>query len=748
MGANFCGTRMSSGTALLQAFRSASVLSSTETEYVSNMGVFCERPLPACFSSRSPEREGTALATPLPDGVDDLLSSGEEIENIQQFYNWIDNLQVTSGSKEENELQVYCQRLEMYNECSGSMLQNLENILGALDALTEQHKLVSTKTGELHHDCESLLLQQQNLDQFAKQLKSTLQYFNQMDDISQLLARPKVSVMDPKFTEALASLDDSISFISENPSFMESRLYLMKFRQLQTRGLTMIKTHIINSLRNTVLRNQEEELDTRAYIRFRTLASSLRPLCEEIEKRGRRREYQALLSDCHYCYFQQRYKLLSGSVQQNILNLQQLPDLTSMIRSGCAYLIRICQNEHELYRLFFSTFSTAMRNMLEGFGDMLYTALRPLFIRAQEIDLLCSAAHVLKTEILYTIQEKGESVQAFLGIINRILGDIQERLIYLSQKYILDQICTFYPTKEHLDYPARLQSSQKEASTNMYAHWYPTLEKTLTLLSRLYLSIDAKIFEGLAQETVSECCHSLRYAATRIEKEKGWVDGRLFLMQHLMILREQITPFDINFVVVQKELDLSHMRESFTSLFRGKFSWRQSSPRVVENHSDSKKALEKMLADTIEDFCARATSSILEDLSFFLTTASSFNRIHDTDGQVLREQNFATPDTIKKLVEKTFAQRGELAETTGKVRMYFASEQNYRYVIEQLQEFIFAEFKKLLRLLDTHYTEADRELIGISLPIVQRNFSSESPKPSPQAPVQVSQPEGNNPAEN
>ena len=105
-------------------------------------------------------------------------------------------------------------------------------------------------------------------------------------------------------------------------------------------------------------------------------------------------------------------------------------------------------------------------------------------------------------------------------------------------------------------------------------------------------------------------------------------------------------------------------------------------------------------------------------------------------------------DTIKKLVEKTFAQRGELAETTGKVRMYFASEQNYRYVIEQLQEFIFAEFKKLLRLLDTHYTEADRELIGISLPIVQRNFSSESPKPSPQAPVQVSQPEGNNPAEN
>jgi conserved oligomeric Golgi complex subunit 3 len=99
----------------------------------------------------------------------------------------------------------------------------------------------------------------------------------------------------------------------------------------------------------------------------------------------------------------------------------------------------------------------------------------------------------------------------------------------------------------------------------------------------------AKIFEGLAQETVSECCNSLSYAAKRIEKEKSWVDGRLFLIQHLTILGEQISPFNINFVVVQKELDYSHMKNTLSSLLRGQFSWRNSPPRVIENQTDSKK---------------------------------------------------------------------------------------------------------------------------------------------------------------
>lgn len=181
----------------------------------------------------------------------------------------------------------------------------------------------------------------------------------------------------------------------------------MKFQQLQTRGLTMVKSYIVASLRS-VGKNQSEDFETRAYIKFKALASNLRPLCEEIESRIQKREYKSLLSDCHYCYFQQRYRLLYGHVDRDITNFAKLDDLSAMIRSGCAYLIRLCQYEYDLYKLFFNTFSSAMRNLLEGLADLLYVSLRPLFIRAQEVDLLCSSAYILKSEILFTIQEKGK----------------------------------------------------------------------------------------------------------------------------------------------------------------------------------------------------------------------------------------------------------------------------------------------------------------------------------------------------
>lgn len=100
------------------------------------------------------------------------------------------------------------------------------------------------------------------------------------------------------------------------------------------------------------------------------------------------------------------------------------------------------------------------------------------------------------------------------------------------------------------------------------------------------------------------------------------MDGHLFLIQHLLILQEQITPFDINFCITNKELDFSLMKDAFSSLLRGNFSWRRNSfgsPRVVENRIDTRKDLENAIHDSIQEFCVHATSDFLGTLSSFVT---------------------------------------------------------------------------------------------------------------------------------
>ena len=45
---------------------------------------------------------------------------------------------------------------------------------------------------------------------------------------------------------------------------------------------------------------------------------------------------------------------------------------------------------------------------------------------------------------------------------------------------------------------------------------YPTLERTLMCLSKLYRNIDAEIFEKIAQESVFACNETLKTASTII----------------------------------------------------------------------------------------------------------------------------------------------------------------------------------------------------------------------------------------
>jgi hypothetical protein len=81
-----------------------------------------------------------------------------------------------------------------------------------------------------------------------------------------------------------------------------------------------------------------------------------------------------------------------------------------------------------------------------------------------------------------------------------------------------------------------------------------------------YGSIQTTVFEDLAQEAVSICKQSLVTASENISMNHSKWDGQLFLIKHLLILKEQLAPFEANLVHAGKELDFSHVNGKISAV--------------------------------------------------------------------------------------------------------------------------------------------------------------------------------------
>ena len=75
-----------------------------------------------------------------------------------------------------------------------------------------------------------------------------------------------------------------------------------------------------------------------------------------------------------------------------------------------------------------------------------------------------------------------------------------------------------------------------------------------------------EIFRELAQDAIQECTISLKKASAEISTTQSSLHGELFLIKHLLILREQITPFEITFATTSKALDFTTTADAMTHL--------------------------------------------------------------------------------------------------------------------------------------------------------------------------------------
>ncbi|CAG8782065.1 9873_t:CDS:2, partial [Racocetra fulgida] len=127
-----------------------------------------------------------------------------------------------------------------------------------------------------------------NLTSLADAISSKLSYYNELEAITKLFNSPGENICEqPEFIPVLAKLDECLDYMQN------SELYLMRFRQCMTRGITLIKMYFINTIKGLGIEiskktNQSTNSTVQTalfYVKFRAVAPKLKELVHEVEKR-------------------------------------------------------------------------------------------------------------------------------------------------------------------------------------------------------------------------------------------------------------------------------------------------------------------------------------------------------------------------------------------------------------------------------------------------------------------------------
>lgn len=542
---------------------------------------------------------------------------------------------------------------------------------------------------------------------------------------------------------------------------MDSGLYIVKFKVVQNKGLVLLRNHIINLLKQAYKdsldesskdekqRQGTESLLIPINIQLKYVAPRLKPLCSEIEVWSERSEYFNLLADVQYQFFLIRRSVMTDIVRNKLLQFSQEKDISVILRNSLHYLMSTFETEFDLFSLIFSKPADAFYSFVLDLSFPLYNYIRPIIVRCSSIAQLCEIIAILYKEITTEIVSSGreEKLSELLLFIKRIIEDTQERLIFVSDDYLHDQVVGFEPSANDLDYPNILLKPNEGEKL-----WYPTLDRTVTFLSRLYVSIQPESFNGIAQLALTYCIQSLCLASDMIHK-KSIIDGDLFLIRYLSYLQDQISAFEIDFFTQDNTLDFSYTQDLLRKLMKGDIHFKsvfslstnnalfaiiQSavSPRLKYSKTDLRKNMEALLSQTMELFIYRVTQNVVDTLIEFVSSANSFFKannverlkvsIEDTH-KSLYDQEFATPQRVVALV-KSFRINFDdyIPIMVKKLRLYLKDNKNEEVLLKSIKFNIGEAVKNLNKLVEAEYKPEDiKQMELISLEYVDEKFKGE-----------------------
>lgn len=522
-----------------------------------------------------------------------------------------------------------------------------------------------------------------------------------------------------------------------------------------------------------------DSIFTLFYGKFQTNAHRIKTLMQQIEERTNQSEiYKQYLSECHQCYFNVRESLigpvLSLAIDEMVTSYKR--NYCALIRNTSNMLIHICQDEYQLYFQFFTQHSSSLNDFLDKNCQKLYDTLRPVVIHLEHLESLSEICYILKHEMIEeNVINQTQELDPFIKSMQHLLEDTQERLFYRCNVYIQTNIIGYIPGAGDLAYPEKLEmmksiaenlnetkgtdyslsrsnsvssvvsnalsdislintndksyeNARKEVQPNrspadLHGMWFPTVRRTLMCLTKLYRSLDKPTFQGLSQEVLAACIESLDIAHNQITKRKSLLDGQLFFIKHLLIIREQIAPFHIEITLREVALDFSRTktaaydliqkRENLFSLTTNnsllKFLF-EGAPQVTEKIVDSQKAVDNKIKIKCEQFISHATELLMSSLINLLNIAKTLQR----ENILKSHEIFSSVENLKKSIDEALDQLKEnytLIES--KMTLYLANKETQSILFRPIKAKIQQNYEELEKLIKSNYSENEQQVLGL-----------------------------------
>ncbi|OSD04130.1 Sec34-domain-containing protein [Trametes coccinea BRFM310] len=604
------------------------------------------------------------------------LHPKQPIQTPQQFYDWFSLIDRSVTHSQEAHIRAHLESVSDHLETCDRLIQRIDEIDSEVDSMLQGWRSVEESGKSLKDACELLLQERDRLLDMTVAIDERLEYFQELEHATRMLNHPGESlVLQTDFLYMVERVDICIDYLRAHRHFREAEIYLLRFQQCMTRAMTLIKMYFVGSLRalttDVSKRLFEKDVSTTAqthllYTRFRTVAGQLAPLLAELERRAQAHpdDLSALLAECHTAYFSARKSLLISRLMEEIKGLDPArTELVELTRAGCSYLKQLCTDEFQLFRAFFNSGEEQLYQYLESLCDYLYDDLRPRILHESRLTALCEVCTVLQALMVLDVpsvpdtssdedaeldeltldldqprKHKGLRTLHISHLLQMVLQDAQTRLFFKAQSVIQSEIRYYVPKPEDVAYPDKLVAARKPASGTEIREkqsvsrifqvktwdkqetWYPTLQKTVWVLSQLHEFVKPAIFDELAQEAIKYCLQTLLSAAETVKTRKpppeSEYDGHLFLLRHLLILKEMTQNLDLVHRNVDRGIDLSGVPESLasmlgktTSLLPNALLTSLGMPRD-EDMTDVRHEIDQLLKKACEDVIKAAADGV------------------------------------------------------------------------------------------------------------------------------------------